>query len=195
MRHEFLPSTGNDNLDDISKTHTINLDLSSRSKIVIHAQAKDTTKQRTSGRTLLARSIFKTLRETVAGPSAPKCNATPEIERRSSSVLHRVTPITMAVIEGKRVERLARVKEVTGRIEKKPVKRVASPPRSIQILPSTPIQPKIHAPSPYADEYAKCGCTKNGGETCPRCRLMQLSDRFCDLVDFQCEKWRQDGRQ
>ena len=42
--------------------------------------------------------------------------------------------------------------------------------------------PKPRSGLPYAEEYAKCGCTKQGGKPCRRCQLMLLSDRQVRMI-------------
>lgn len=47
------------------------------------------------------------------------------------------------------------------------------PPKKVDPLP---IESEQDEPSPYAEEYAKCGCTVGGRPPCPRCRFLLLTD-------------------
>lgn len=157
------------------KTPFVNLDLTSRSKIVIRPRCKEyALKQRTARRTL---ACFTSVNSHVEHT---------ETEWQNSFTKERSEEGTK---EGPSSPKNSKVAE--GRVDK-PTK--ASLPRVTQNLP-----PPAPVPTPtsstYAEEIAKCGCTTNGSEECKRCRILRLADRFCSVVTAQCEKWNLESSQ
>lgn len=212
MAHEFIPGSS----DAIaSKADSISLDLgfvsggsvppysisdldltSSRNKIVIHPY-KNFKFLRTKD-ILPPQSVFKNAAKERASKSSTGENTSHSVAIEGKSPQQRVPSPRLRDKEAKKV---AQVKRIMGRIDKKPIEKRPPSPRVVTPIPRPAFQ------SPYLDEYAKCGCTKQGGHPCQRCQLMLLSDRrvqvekclshntdifpkrFCTLVDLQCKKW------
>jgi len=195
MQQVTLPSSSDAVAFVAPEPNSINLDLSSRNKIVIHPY-KNTNP--TNSNTLFPpRSVFKKAKEQASKSSI--------VENTSHSVAIEANPTPMPQQqvpsprlrdndwEAKRVEKVAQVRRAMGRVDKKPTEMQSPSPRVVN-LPVGSVTPVIPIPrpefqSPYLEEYAKCGCTKHNGNPCRRCQLMLLSDRFCALVDLQCKKW------
>lgn len=157
------------------------LDLaSSRNRIVIHPN-KHIIKSKSI---FPSQSIFKkeqasnsliveNTSHSVAQPVAVEEKSTPTAPRLRNSDW-----------EAKKV---AQVRRALGRIDQKHIKERPSPRvvNSGFVPPVIPI-PRSEFQSPYLEEYAKCGCTKLGGNPCRRCQLMLLSDRQVEYQRCQC---------
>lgn len=183
MTHGLIPGFSDAIAPATSEANSINLDLtfvgssdppshsvsdldlsSSRDKIVIHP-----TKNIIKSKGILpSQSIFKNAKEQASNSLI--------VEDTSHSVAQPVaveeksTPIPQ--------------QQVPGRIDKNPIAKSPSPwvvVNSGSVTPAIPI-PRPEFQSPYLEEYAKCGCTKLGGNPCRRCQLMLLSDR---QVEYQ----------
>jgi hypothetical protein len=186
MAHEFIPGSSN---TIASKADSISLDpgfvlgssvppyslsdldlTSSRNKIVIHPY-KNFKFLRTKD-ILPPQSIFKN----AAKEQAPKSLI---VESTSHSVAIEGKFPQQRVPSSRLRDSDKEAKKVMGRIDKKPIEKRPHFSKGSQLSSVTPVIP-IPRPafqSPYLDEYAKCGCTKQGGHPCRRCQLMLLSDR------------------
>ncbi|KAF8973039.1 hypothetical protein BDZ97DRAFT_1752087 [Flammula alnicola] len=166
----------------------INLDLSSRNKIVIRTKRKETAHPKgvTQGPSVFSHKV-KTARPaselasdaTVEDPEPPKVVQRPVVEPLRSIAPSKRPTIT----EIGRVKRDARVVQAAIVTEKKSKKPVKIPPPKLTL-------PKEGDLSQYAEEYAKCGCARKGLLRCQRCKLFRLAERFCNLIDLQREKWK-----
>lgn len=203
ITHEFIPSSSN---AVVSEAHTISLDLrcavgtsipppsisdldlaSSRNRIVIHPHKNSKFTESKSTLPPQLESISKNANEQAS--KSIIVEITPHSMARPVAVEGKSIPIPQQQVpsprlrendwEAEKVGKLAQVRQAMGRIDKKPIQKRPPSPRVVNLGSVTPVMP-IPIPefqSPYLEEYAKCGCTKHGGNPCRRCQLMLLSDR------------------
>ncbi|KAF9010599.1 hypothetical protein BDQ17DRAFT_1405931 [Cyathus striatus] len=184
-----------------SKSMLIDLDLNARKKIVIETvRGKDATaklKERAAKRRnpLAGFSSADSLKKVASIPATqsspkehdPMCKRDTAAETTTKSQLLDILTATKTTEADFPLafptRSKARVKE--GRIEKSNRAPEAMPVPSMCVSSADSVQPRV---PPYYNTYKDCPCTRGGRPECPRCRLLRLADRFCTIVDVQCEK-------
>ena len=150
---------------------------------MIHPRSKDCiVKPKSIFPPLRTQSIFKKEHrsEPLIDEKTSHAAEAPKIERTFAPTSQQQVPppkLRDSDWEAKKVAKLAQARQAIDHIDKKPIEKRSPPP----VIP----RPRPTFQSPYVEEYAKCGCTKDGGNPCRRCQLMLLSDR--QVIDVRDE--------
>ncbi|KIM45317.1 hypothetical protein M413DRAFT_441998 [Hebeloma cylindrosporum] len=162
------------------------LESPKRNKIIIYAKSREaTTKDATPRRSIFSRRVEKGAQKEGYQGGTPTEDV--NLGQLKSSPKQSTMPKAPVVLGGP-LERLSQ--------EKKPMKRAESLDcvQPDQTTSPTTFATKRQTPTTYAAECANCPCSAQGPPPCQRCRLLLLADRFCNLVDTQCEKWKSEPR-
>ncbi|KDR75128.1 hypothetical protein GALMADRAFT_249043 [Galerina marginata CBS 339.88] len=202
MRYDSVPTVTVSNmvpLNDMVMPQEISLDLSLRKKIVIRpllqrnalSSVRPSSKPLVVGTSIFSRKYSE--RSVVATPNInSKAKDPPKAVQKQLAVTSRSTtpPKRSRVSDTARVAKLGKAKEaMTQAFLGKRCQMLAVQKPVSNFVSTVALSNEGSSLSQFSEEYAKCGCNINGRPQCQRCRFLRLTDRFCNLVNAQCEKW------